>query len=365
MSAYLPQMEPLVTEADAAAVERYVRSGGWLTEFRETRTLEAALRDYTGAAACAMAPSGTLALFLALKGIGVGAGDEVIVPDLTMAATATAVVLAGATPVFADVEPRTLCLDLDLVERHVTPRTKAVLFVSLNGRSPAQLKGFIARCRSRGLKVIEDAAQSLGSFHDGAHLGTLGDCGCLSFSSQKIVTTGQGGAVLTSDPALAERMLLLRDFGRLEGGSDRYQTVGWNLKFTDLQAVIGISQMRRLPAIVERKRAIYRRYQERLGGCRGVEMIATDLDTVTPWFVDAFVEAGARAALAGHLHRRGIGSRPLYPALHAEPAFAVAASCPAAERLSARGLWLPSSLRLTDADIDRVCDEIGAFMASR
>ena len=149
-----------------------------------------------------------------------------IVPDLTMAASATAVVLAGGTPVFADIELGTLCLDLDAVEAKCSPRTRAVMFVSLNGRSPSTLTAFVERCRARGIQVIEDAAQSLGSFQGGRHLGTIGDCGCLSFSSQKIVTTGQG-AVLTDDAALFERMGLLRYFlaGR-EGGSDHYLSVG-------------------------------------------------------------------------------------------------------------------------------------------
>lgn len=363
MSARIPQMEPLVTEADAAAVDRYMRSGGWLTEFRETRAFEEALRNYTGARYCAIAPSGTMALFLALKGLGVGPGDEVIVPDLTMAASATAVIMAGASVVFADVEPRTLCLDLDAVESRISARTKAVMFVSLNGRSPQGLVAFIERCRARGIRIVEDAAQSLGSFHEGRHLGTLGDCGCLSFSSQKIVTTGQGGAVVTNDPAISERLSLLRDFGRREGGSDHYETVGWNLKFTDLQAVIGVSQMRRLEDIVARKRAMFARYRDRLNGVSGIELPATDTSVVTPWFVDALVEADRKSGLIAHLAGQGIGSRPFYPPLHAEPAFAAGGRHPHAEQLSARGLWLPSSLRLTDAEIDTVCASIRAYLA--
>jgi perosamine synthetase len=362
----IPQMEPLITDADAAAVERYLRSGGWLTEFRETRAFEAALRDYTGARYCVAAPSGTMALFLALKAMGIGNGDEVIVPDLTMAASATAVIMAGASVVFADIEPRTLCLDLEAAESQLTPRSKAVMFVSLNGRSPAGLTGFIDRCRARGVRVIEDAAQSLGSFHDGRHLGTLGDCGCLSFSSQKIVTTGQGGAVVTDDEALFARMNRLRDFGRLEGGSDHYLEIGWNLKFTDLQAVIGLSQMRRLAQIVERKRAIFARYREQLTGVSGIEFPETDLSSVTPWFVDVLLrDPAAKSALMAHLKSHGIGSRPFYPPLHAEPAFNVAKRFPHAEAASARGLWLPSSLRLADADIDRVCDRVCAFCTAK
>jgi perosamine synthetase len=354
-------MEPVVTEADAAAVQAYLQSGGWLTEFRETRRFEARLREYTGARYCAAAPSGTLALFLGLKGLGVGRDDEVIVPDLTMAASATAVMLAGATVLFADVDPVTMCLDLEAADRLITPRTRAVMVVSLNGRSPAGLAAFVARCHARGVKVIEDAAQSLGSFHDGRHLGTLGDCGCLSFSSQKLVTTGQGGAVITNDEEASRRMGQLRDFGRLEGGSDHYLSVGWNLKFTDLQAVIGVTQMSRLPALIERKKAMFAQYRDRLTGVRGVEMPATDLSQVTPWFIDVLVDPPVKRPLMEYLHAQGIGSRPFYPPLHAEPAFATGQSFPVAESLSARGLWLPSSLRLEERDVDRVAEAIRQF----
>jgi perosamine synthetase len=355
-------MEPLVTAADADAVDRYLRSGGWLTEFRETRAFERMICDYTGARYCVAAPSGTLALFLALKAMGIGPGDEVLVPDLTMAASATAVILAGGTVVFADVDPGTLCLDLPAAERLVTPRTKAVMVVSLNGRSPVDLIEFAARCRARGVKVIEDAAQSLGSFNHGRHLGTIGDSGCLSFSSQKLVTTGQGGAVITDDEAAYGRMNELRDFGRLEGGSDHYLSVGWNLKFTDLQAVIGASQMGRLPGMVERKKQIFARYRDQLAGLNGLEVPQTDLANVTPWFVDVLVDADLKPGLMSHLKANGVGSRALYPPLHAEPAFAVAGSYPVAIDISRRGLWLPSSLRLEDGQIATICGLIRRFL---
>ena len=364
MSEFIPQMEPVVTDADIAAVSRYMASGGWLTEYRETRGFEKLIAEYTGALYCVAAPSGTLALFLGLAACGVGRDDEVIVPDLTMAATATAVLLAGARPVFCDIEAETLCLDLAAAERMISPRTKAVIFVSLNGRSPAGLGQFAARCVKRGIKVVEDAAQSLGSFSQGRHLGTVGDCGCFSFSSQKLVTTGQGGAVVTGDARVFEQMRLLRDFGRSEGGSDRYLSVGWNLKFTDLQAVLGAEQMRRLPELVDRKRRLFERYRDGLRGIPGLEVPDTDTASVTPWFVDALVPRDARGPLIKHLEANGIGSRAIYPALHAEHAFAVGGSFPVAEEVSGRGLWLPSSLRLGDSQVERICGVMRGFFSA-
>lgn len=356
-------MEPVVTAAEADAARRYLESGGWLTEFRETRQFENRLRDLTGATYCYAAPSGTLALFLGLKACGIGPGDEVIVPDFTMAASATAVILAGAAVVFADIEPVTLCLDAGCVDRAITPRTRAIVYVSLNGRSPSGLPAQFDRWRARGIKIIEDAAQSLGSFADGRHLGTLGDCGCLSFSSQKLVTTGQGGALLTQDQEVARRIHLLRDFGRDEGGSDRYLSVGWNLKFTDLQAIVGNSQMARVNAMIRRKRELFALYRDGLRDVDGVEMPATDLDQVTPWFIDVLVAPGRRAALMQHLTSQGIGTRPFYPALHAQEAFSVSGEFPIAVDISERGLWLPSSLNLADDQVAFICGSIRAFMA--
>lgn len=360
---YIHQIEPAITDADARAVAQYMSSGGWITEFEHTHRFAQEIAERSGARYCVIAPSGTAALFLALTACGVGRDDEVIVPDLTMAATATAPILAGAKVVFADIEPRTLCLDLDHAEAMITGRTKAIIIVSLNGRAPAGLAEFVARCRARGVRVVEDAAQAMGSALGDRALGTFGDCGIYSFSPHKIVTTGQGGAVVTDDAALYQRMRMLRDFGRTTGGSDHYLTVGWNLKFTDLQSVLGVQQILRLPQLVQTKRRLFARYRNRLAGVPEVTMVETDLTTVTPWFIDLLVDPAARAPLIAFLHENGVGSRTFYPALHAEPAFAAPGSFPVAEAISARGLWLPSSMGLTETQVDQVCALIIRFFA--
>jgi perosamine synthetase len=360
---FLPQMEPLLTDDDRSAVERYLHGGAWLTEYEQTRRFEKAICDYTGSRYCFITPNGTLALFLALAANGIEAGDEVIVPAFTMAATATAAILAGANVVFADVEPKTLCMDPEQVEAHISSRTRAIVFVSLNGRAPADLAERISDWRQRGMVVIEDAAQSLGSYAGDRHLGTLGSAGCFSFSSQKIVTTGQGGAVVTDDAEIFERMRLLRDFGRERGGIDQYKTVGWNLKFTDLQAVIGLSQMQRLSSLVARRREIYASYRARLEQLRSVRMIATDLAEVTPWFVDTMVDVDKRDGLIAFLSERGFGARCFYPSLPGEPAFGAKQSHPVAQLVAGSGIWLPSSLNLTESQIDEVCSAIRAYFS--
>ena len=235
-------------------------SGGWLTEFQRTRDFEKAIADYVGSKYCSVVANGTVSLFAALKALGIGPGDEVIVPDYTMIASANAVVLAGATPIFVDVSLSNLCLDIELTEKAITSATKAIMLVSLNGRSP-DMEAFVDLARRHHVALVEDAAQSLGSFHKGKHLGTFGQIGSFSFSAPKVITTGQGGALVTDDPELFERIRKIRDFGRRQSGVDFHETIGYNFKFTDLQAVIGIEQMKKLAWRVKRKKQIFALYR--------------------------------------------------------------------------------------------------------
>lgn len=358
---FIPQMEPWFDENEARAVYEYMKSGGWVTEYQKTREFEERIAQYTGAKYCSVVSNGTISLTLALIACGVRSGDEVIVPDYTMVATANAVRLTGAEVVFVDIRPENLCMDFNLMREAVSPRTKAVVLVTINGRYPNNLEEFVTFCQQHGLKLIEDAAQSLGSFKDGRHLGTFGDIGSFSFSVPKVITTGQGGALVTNNESLIERIRLLRDFGRAEGGSDHYLTMGWNFKFTDIQAVIGIEQMKKLKWRVQRKKEIYTFYQQYLGETSGVSFVPAQLENTSPWFIDILVENGMRDDLINYLKEKGIGTRPFYPALHAEPVYARKGSFPVAERIARQGLWLPSSSNLADETIRRICMEIKTF----
>lgn len=354
----IEQMAPWFGEEEANAAAEYIRGGGWMTEFRKSHELEQMIASYVGCRHAVMVTSGTAALFCAMTACGIGPGDEVLVPDITMIATANAVLLAGAKPVFVDISPADLCMDLDAAERAVTKRTKAILLVSLNGRAPDMRKALDLAGR-HSLKLIEDAAQSFGSFQQGKHLGTYGEAGVLSFSPLKIITTGQGGAVLTDNPEIAARVRQIKDFGRIKGGQDHHDFIGYNFKFTDLQAVIGIEQMKKLEWRVRRKKEMFALYRSKLEGVSGLEFIATDLSETTPWFMD--VLAGRRDALQQHLSACGVKSRPFYPPIHSQPAYRLRGDYRVTEDVAERGLWLPSSTFLTDDDVRLVCDAICAF----
>jgi perosamine synthetase len=354
----IEQMAPWIGEEEEHAVAEYLRAGGWLTEFKKTLEFERMLAEYTGSRHAVALSSGTAALFAALMAVGIGPGDEVIVPDFTMIASANAVVLAGATPVMADISRVDLCLDLNQIEAHLTPRTKAILLVSLNGRAP-DMDETLRIARKHSLRLVEDAAQSLGSLHKGKHLGTFGEVGIFSFSPLKIITTGQGGIAVTDDPHLAARIRRFKDFGRSSGGTDVHDTIGYNFKFTDMQAVIGIEQMKKLAWRVARKKEIFELYRAELTGLPGIHFIDTDLAQTTPWFID--VLAGRRDELRDYLAAHGIKSRPFYPPVHRQPAYSLPGSHPAAEFCSGNGLWLPSSTFLSDATIREICGFVRRF----
>ena len=361
---FVNQMEPWFDEREAQALYDYMHSGGWVTEFKRTREFEEMIARYTGAKYCSVVSNGTVSLTLALLACGVGLGDEVIVPDYTMVATANAVKLAGANVRFVDIDLSNLCLDFNLMCKAVTPLTKAVILVSINGRCPDNIEDYVAFCRERGLHLIEDAAQSLGSFKKGKHLGTFGTFGSFSFSAPKVITTGQGGALITDDEVLIGRIRRLRDFGRASGGSDHYLSIGWNFKFTDIQAVIGIEQMKKLAWRVERKKEIYSLYRDALSDIGGVRFIDTNLDETSPWFIDVLVGAKNRESLIEYLKSKDIGSRPFYPALHSEPVFGLHLSCPVAEQVASEGLWLPSASKLSDETIIEICDIVRNYFSS-
>src|SRR5271157_228625 len=362
---FIAQMEPWFDEHEALAVYEYMKQGGWVTEFKKTREFEQMIADFTGARYCSVVCNGTVSLLVALLACGVGPGDDVIVPDYTMVATPNAVKLAGANVIFEDISANSLCLDFEAMKKAVSARTKAIMLVTINGRYPNNIQDFIEFCQQRGIRLIEDAAQSLGSFKSGHHLGTFGNIGSFSFSAPKIITTGQGGALVTNDDSLIQRVRLLRDFGRTAGGADHYLTMGWNFKFTDIQAVIGIEQMKKLPWRIKRKRELYALYRYHLEATPGISLIPTLLDDTTPWFVDVLVAEGLRNPLIEHLAARGIGTRPFYPALHSEPVYSLTKTFPVAERISRQGLWLPSSSQLDDESVERICDEVKSFMRSR
>lgn len=353
-------MEPWYDQNEISAMVGYLKSGGWITEFSKTRELEKMIAEYVGASYCSMLPNGTLTIWAALAVLGIENGDEVIVPDYTMVATPNAVALAGAKPVFVDIDRKTLNLDLELTRKAITKKTKAIILVSINGRCP-DIKAFTSLAKERNIYLIEDAAQSFGSKVKNKYLGTWGVFGSFSFSMPKIITMGQGGALVSNNSKLHERLLKFKDFGRVKGGSDDYKILGYNLKYCDLQAVFGIEQMKKVEWRVKRKKEIYKLYHNYLNGISPVEFIPTDLESTAPWFIDILVPDPS--SLGEHLKKNLIGSRRFYPTLHNLPFYRFKGLFPNSTYISQHGLWLPSSSNLKDSEIKNVCNQIINYYA--
>jgi perosamine synthetase len=363
----IPQFEPSFGIEEQKAASDYLGSGGWITENKKTEEFERQMADFLGIAHTSCVNNGTISLSLALLAVGLKSGDKVIVPDITMIATATAARFIGIEPVFVDVNPWNLCLDLEAAAAAIQadPDIRGVLYVSLNGRSHSGLEIAAFRAKCPGIAFIEDAAQSFGSkVEDGRYIGSLGDIGSFSFSPHKIISTGQGGALASTTRAMYEKVERLKDFGRLAGGGDVHDHFGINSKFTDLQAVIGMEQLKKVVDRIATKKRIYRRYEDNLQDC--IEFIHTPWWTV-PWFVDVYPESHCRGDLIKHLDGQGIKTRPIYPALHSQRVFSTWNShgeFTVADSYSTSGLWLPSSLHITNDDIDRVCEAVRDFYSA-
>jgi perosamine synthetase len=358
---FIMQMRPFFGEEEKKAICEYMDEDGFITEFKRTEQFEQMIAEYTGAKYCVVVNNGTISLTMAAMAVGLQAGDEVIVPNYTMIATPNSVKMFGAVPIFVDVEPETLCLDIEKVKQALTPKTRAIMLVSANGRFPkAGITAFENLACERNLLLIEDSAQSLGSFYpDGRHIGRAGLVGSFSFSAPKIISTGQGGALITDDDVIAAKLRRLKDFGRSSGGNDIHDSIGYNFKFTELQACIGIEQMKKLSRRVVNKKEMWRRYANNLIGVTGIQLFAHDLDHTSPWFIDSIVEN--RQGLIDHLKAAGIGTRVMYPPINKQIAYQVHCDSKVSDMIGVKGLWLPSAVQLSVQEIDCICDSIRGF----
>ena len=358
---FIMQMRPLFGDEEKRAVCEYMDEDGFITEFKRTEQFEKQLAEYTGAKHCIVVNNGTISLTLAAIAAGIQAGDEVIVPNYTMIASPNSVKMFGAVPVFVDVEPETLCLDIELVRKAITANTKAIMLVSSNGRYPkVGIEAFETLAKEHNLVLIEDSAQSLGSFYpDGRHVGKAGLIGSFSFSMPKIISTGQGGALITDSDDMEYKLRRLKDFGRSGGGNDIHDSIGYNFKFTELQACIGVEQMKKLPSRVERKKQIWQAYANGLSGIDGIKLFHHDLNCTAPWFIDSLAER--REELMVHLKLAGIGTRMMYPPINKQKAYSISGEHPVSNIVGEKGLWLPSAVQLSDEEIDFICNSIKAF----
>jgi perosamine synthetase len=356
MNKQIAWWKPLLGTREKDLVCRVIEAN-FPNEGEYTDTFEKGVAELCGVPYAVAATSGTAALFLALKACEVGPGDQVIVPNCTFIATANAVRLAGAEPVLVDVDPRSFCIDVGATERAITRRTRAIIPVHVSGRA-ADMPRLLALAEGHGFRVIEDAAEALGSRNFGRALGSLGDLGCFSFSAYKTITTGQGGMVVTSNKQFVDRLRELKDQGRPvrgTGGADEHRSTGYNFKLTNLQAAVGVAQLEDLPRRLSRLRSTYEIYERELRGVQGVTLPGFDLQAgECPQWVDA--EIKGRDSLQSYLRARGVHTREFWRPLHTQAPYADAPGpFPASEAVASQGLWLSSALDLDDTDVAAAC----------
>jgi perosamine synthetase len=360
---FIPQYEPVYDLEARIACANLVLSDSWLSDYELTEQFERELCKETGASYCSVVNNGTVAISIALLAMGVKAGDEVIVPNLTMIATATAVEFIGAIPVFADIEKSTFCLDYNKVVEKYTDKTKAVIYVTFNGRiNEKQVHKIMEFCKEKKLAFIKDDAQSLGSGGIGKHSlqeYIYGDVHTLSFSPHKIIPTGQGGAILCNNTELFEKIDRIKDFGRIHGGADIHDYFGINSKFTEMQAILGITALQKLREKQTIKQTLYDTYYEGFRFIKDVMMLERKMNH-TPWFCDIYVND--RDKLAEYLKTKNIGTRPMYPALNTQKCYnSTDIHLANSQLICNMGLWLPSSFNVTKEETEYIINSIKEY----
>ncbi|NBQ64022.1 MAG: DegT/DnrJ/EryC1/StrS family aminotransferase [Verrucomicrobia bacterium] len=368
----IPVFEPEILPEDIQAVQAALARGEISGSFgKALDEFEKEFASYCGCRHGVATTSGTTALELASAAAGFGPGDEVLVSACTNIASALGIVHRGAIPVPVDSEAKTWNLDLGLLEKLITPRTKGVVAVHLFGH-PVDMDRLMEIARRHRLTVIEDGAEAHGAKVRGRVVGSFGQMSCYSFYANKIITTGEGGMVVTNDDALAEKLRLWRNLGFTQPRF-RHEVAAYNFRMTSYQAALGHSQLRRIGPTLEKKRRIAGWYSQRLAGLPGI-----GLPVEEPWAWHVYwmyaltigPETGTtRDALAARLRKEGVDTRTFFCPMNAQPCFQELPGfrpppCPVADRLWQEGLYLPSSHFLKEADVDRVCSVFRGILSA-
>lgn len=358
------QIEPWIDNSELEQLKRVIEST-FLTEHKLTAEFEEGIKNLTGAKYAIATSNGTTALYCGLKALGVGFGDEVIVPDMTFVASSNAVIMTGATPIFCDVEKDNLGIDVIKAESLITEKTKAIMPVHLYGQSSDMTK-IMEFARRHNLKVIEDAAQSIGVKFEGEHVGLRGDVSAISFYGNKTMTCGEGGIILTNSDTVAQSCRRLKNHGRDKRGTFVHEHIGFNFSITEMQSAIGIAQLHKLQRIIERKQEIYDKYVE---GLKDIpELKITPIDSrcqPVHWFTSFYTDY--RAELAEYLAENGIQTRRFFCPLHLQPCYQnqewhdSQKDYPISTQTYERGISLPSAYQLKPEEQDYVIEKISEF----
>ena len=362
----IPVCEPLLAQKEEELVIDCLRSG-WVSSAGEyIDRFEKEWAAYCGMNYGVAVSSGTTGLEIAVRLLDLIPGDEVIMPAFTIISCAQAILASGAVPVLVDSDPVNWQMDVSQIRQKITPKTRAIMVVHIYGH-PANMDPIMDIAAEFQLKIIEDAAETHGAEYKGLKCGGLGDIGVFSFYANKLITTGEGGMVLTRDESLAERSRSLRNLCFQKKQRFLHEALGYNYRMTNLQAALGVAQVSRISQIVQQKRCIANAYSERLGDVSGLYLPIEESWAKNVYWVYGIVldeSTGLDAKLfAKKLYEKGVGTRPFFLGMHEQPVFLKMGlfqyeKYPVAERLARQGLYLPTGLTIKVNEIDQVCDAV-------
>ena len=359
--------EPVIEEKATISLMKKVLAANFPNEGKFTRIFENKISKLLKVKYVVTSTSGTTAIFLALKAVGIKENDEVIVPNITFPATANAVKLTGAKPILSDVDKTNLLIDEKNLVKKITKKTKAIVPVHTSGRG-TNIRKIIKIAKRYKLHVIEDAAEALMSKRGNKYLGTFGDAGCFSFAPNKIITTGQGGIIVTNNNKIYKNLLRLKDQGRVgptTGGEDNYVSVGYNFKYTNLQSVLGLSQLKTLSKRINILKENYKFYKKNLIQNKKFKLIGFDLKKgELPLWTDAY--CSKRNMLFNFLKKKKINCRFFWHPLNTcKPYKQSFSGLNNSKFLRGKLMWLPSSLNLKKRDLAKICYNINKFYSNK
>ena len=376
---YIPVCEPLIAGNEKLYVDEAIDTGWISSSGKYVRMFEEKFAEYCGAKYAVSAVNGTAALHLSLTALGIGKGDEVIIPDFTMIATAFAVCYTGATPVFVDADPDTWNIDVTKIEKKITKKTKAILPVSIFGL-PCDMSKIYDIALNDNIKIVEDAAESHGAEYEGKRTGTLADITAFSFFANKNLTTGEGGMVVTDNEELYNKCRYYKNLCFPPESPRNYihKNIGFNYRMSNLHAAIGLAQVEQADLLRERRIKNAEHYFNYLSGVEGITFqnnfsrISGDLSErlnvhwMNGILIDPVKFGRTRRELVEYLGKNGIDTRVFFTGMHKQPALAdygcdISASYPVSELLAANGFYLPSSSALSKQDIEYISEKIIEF----
>ena len=352
------QIKPVLGKKTKESLINYIKKDNWLTEHNITKKFEKRFSKFTNSKHCICFPNGTLTMSSILDCLDLKKKDEVLVSNYTMVATANVANLVGLKTKLVDISEKDLCMCPKDLIRKINKRTKVVIYTQMNGRA-GQIELIKKICKRKKLFLIEDSAHAIGTFNKKIHIGNSGIASSFSFSMPKLITMGQGGAVITNNDKLAKKLRLYKNFGRKKSGEDIHNYMGYNFKITDLQSILAIEQLKTIKSRIKKKKRIFLRYRKNLINNPKIKIFDIKKNE-TPWSVDIYLNEVKR--VKNLLKKNKIFTRHVYPPLNSQKIYKKFKNFPISEYYCNRGLWLPSSLDLTDNQIDRICNLINKYI---